>query len=106
MSMQQTIETKITQGLHPLHLEVLDESPMHNVPAGSESHFKLVVVTESFAGKSLLARHRLVNGLLAAELQGSLHALSIHTLTPEEWFDKGGSVPESPPCLGGSAKTE
>jgi BolA protein len=102
MSTQDTIYAKLEQELTPLHLEVIDESHMHNVPAGSESHFKVVVVSERFEGEKLLARHRMVNRTLSAELQGGVHALALHTMTPEEWFAKGGDVPASPECMGGS----
>ena len=103
MSTQNTIEQKITQVLHPLHLEVLNESNMHNVPPGSESHFKVTVVSEKFEGRMLLNRHRMINEALAEELKGRIHALAIHTLTPDEWFEVGGGSPDSPQCLGGSA---
>jgi BolA protein len=98
------INNIIVSALSPVRLDVINESHMHNVPAGSESHFKLVVVSEAFAGQSLIARHRTVNKLLAAQLEGGVHALSMHTYTPEEWQERGGEVPESPPCLGGKAR--
>ena len=102
MSTQATVEQKITQTLSPLHLEVVNESFMHNVPEGSESHFKVTVVSERFAGESLVTRHRMINEILAQELRGTIHALALHTLTPEEWFETGGKAPDSPQCLGGS----
>lgn len=102
MSMQQTIETKINEALDPVHLEVINESSMHNVPPGSESHFKLIVVSERFVDEKLLTRHRMINAILADELQGRIHALSMHTLTPEEWFERAGKTSDSPPCLGGA----
>lgn len=102
MSRTERITRALTEGLAPLHLEVIDESHLHRVPEGSESHFKLVVVSESFAQENLVGRHRRVNALLREELQSGLHALAVHTWTPEEWFDRGGLVPESPPCEGGS----
>jgi len=102
MSRQSEIERKLTDQLHPMHLEVINESHMHNVPAGSESHFKVTVVAEQFAGQGLVDRHRAVNRVLAAEMAGGLHALALHTLTPEEWYARGGTAPASPPCLGGS----
>lgn len=102
MSMQEIIENKLSAGLLPMHLEVINESHMHNVPSGSESHFKVTVVSERFHGERLLGRHRAVNRLLAEELAGSLHALAIHALTPEEWFQSAGKVPDSPQCMGGS----
>lgn len=103
MSTQTTIEQKITHALHPMHLEVVNESHMHNVPERSESHFKMTVVSEQFEGQNLVVRHRMVNAALEQELQGSIHALALHTMTPDEWFEAGGAAPDSPPCLGGSA---
>jgi len=104
MSMQQTITEKLQQAFSPEHLEVINESHMHNVPAGSESHFKVVIVSDTFEGKMLIARHRMVNKALEQELNGGIHALALHTLTMQEWFDKG-RAPDSPPCLGGGKDT-
>lgn len=101
MQIQHQIEQRLRSEFAPLHLAVENESHMHNVPAGSESHFRVVLVTEAFDGKPLVQRHRAVNRALAEQLQGAVHALALHTMTPEEWFDKGGSAPASPPCLGG-----
>lgn len=102
MNRKQRIEEALQTALSPLHLEVIDESHNHNVPEGAESHFKVVVASEAFGGQGLVGRHRLINRLLAQELGGGLHALALHTWTPEEWFEKGGVAPESPQCLGGS----
>ncbi|MBA2491421.1 MAG: BolA/IbaG family iron-sulfur metabolism protein [Gammaproteobacteria bacterium] len=102
MTVQDIITQKITERLDPIHLEVRNESRMHNVPPGSESHFKVTIVSDHFAGKPPLARHRLLNETLAAELAGPVHALSLHTMTPDEWEARDGDVPRSPPCLGGS----
>lgn len=102
MTIQATIEKELSEHLRPLHLEVVNESYMHSVPPGSESHFKVTVVSEAFADKNLLARHRMVNEILAQQLAGPVHALALYPLTPDEWFDKGGRVPQSPPCHGGS----
>jgi BolA protein len=101
MQIQQQIERKLRERFAPLHLEGDNESHMHNVPEGSESHFRVVLVSEQFADRSLVQRHRAVNAALAEELGGQIHALALHTMTPEEWFAKGGSAPDSPPCLGG-----
>ena len=101
MSRKQRIEERIQQALQPLYLDVVDESYMHAVPPDSESHFKLLVVSETFEGVSLIERHRRLNELLTDELSQGLHALTMHTWTPEEWYAKGGA-PESPPCRGGS----
>ena len=98
--MQQTIISKLEKALSPEHLEVINESHKHNVPDGSESHFKVVIVSNDFKEKMPVARHRLVNKALEEELKSGIHALALHTLTMEEWFEKG-KAPESPPCEGG-----
>ena len=67
MGRNSRIEEAIRSALTPAHLEVADESHRHSVPEGAESHFKVLAVSESFADKSLVARHRTVNQLLAAE---------------------------------------
>ena len=101
MSVQQQIHDKLIDALAPAALEVINESHMHSGPA-TESHFKVVVVAERFDGLPLLRRHRLVNQTLAAELEGGVHALSIHAYTPRQWVDRGEQIPKSPPCRGGS----
>jgi BolA family transcriptional regulator, general stress-responsive regulator len=102
VSMQRTIETKISAALKPSHLEVLNESHMHSVPPGSESHFKLVIVSNAFDDLSLVQRHQKVNRVLADELKDDIHALSMETLTDAEWRRRGGKTLASPPCHGGS----
>jgi len=102
MSMQAVIESKLADGIKALHLDVENESHNHNVPAGSESHFKVVIVSDEFDGKALLARHRMINNILQDELQGKIHALALHTYTQTEWQDAYGNTPMSPPCLSGS----
>ena len=84
------------------YIDVTNESHMHSVPAGSESHFKVVLVSYSFAGNRLAQRHQLIYGLLAEQLAGPVHALALHTYTSEEWAEKNGNAPTSPNCLGGS----
>ena len=101
MSVAQRIERKLAESLRPDHLEVINESGNHNVPPGSESHFKLVVVADVFAGQRLLDRHRRINTLLAEELAHHIHALAMHTYTHDEWLRRFGDAPLSPPCLGG-----
>lgn len=100
MTVEDGITAKLEDALNPQYLEVINESHMHNVPPGSESHFKIIAVCESFTGKMLIARHRIINKALAEELAGPIHALSLHTMTPDEWIEKGGT-PASPPCMGG-----
>ncbi|GAA5190672.1 BolA family protein [Ferrimonas gelatinilytica] len=95
--MQQQIERKVSDALAPSYLEVINESHMHR-GGSSDSHFKLIVVTEQFEGERLLTRHRKVNAVLADELGGSLHALALHTYTPAEWVEQGGA-PRTPSCV-------
>ena len=102
MRIQESIERKITQSLTPAHLEVINESHMHNVPPGSESHFKVIVVTDEFDGLNRVRRHQRINGILEKELREDIHALSMQTMTPGEWSASGGRVMASPDCHGGS----
>ena len=104
MTTQETIEKKLAHGLDLRHLQVINESGNHNVPPGSESHFKVVLVAPEFEAMTLLERHRLVNRLLADELAGGVHALAIHAYTEDEWRRKAGNAPLSPPCLGGGKR--
>jgi len=99
MSIEQSITTKLTAAFSPSFFEILNESHGH-ASGTAESHFKVTLVSSAFEGKRLVQRHQSIYGLVADELAGELHALALHTYTPEEWADKGGS-PESPNCLGG-----
>lgn len=98
-TMQAILEQKLGT-LQPSYLDVVNESHMHGGPA-TESHFKVTIVSELFEGERLLARHRRVNEVLAEELAKHIHALAIHTYTPEEWGSRS-SAPTSPACRGGS----
>lgn len=100
MNKQANIEQQIQQAFTPEHLELVNESHMHSVPPGSESHFKLVLVSTQFDGKRSVARHQQVYAALGDMMQ-QIHALALHTYTPAEWAAQG-AAPASPPCLGGS----
>lgn len=104
-SVAASIESKLTKELQPLHLEIRNESHMHNVPKNSETHFKVIVVSDQFANlPTPLQRHRRVNEILKEELQGPVHALSIVTKTPEQWKsmqESGAEIGASPKCRGG-----
>lgn len=87
------IREKLTRGLAPTYLEIEDDSARHaghhheggiDAKPGGESHFNLTVVAGAFAGQSRVSRQRAINALLAEELAGPVHALSIKALTPEE----------------------
>ncbi|MBQ4839181.1 BolA family protein [Pseudoalteromonas luteoviolacea] len=100
MSMQEHIHTKLKDAIDCTHLEVINESHMHS--RGTESHFKVIVVSDEFAGLRLLPRHRRINEVLKSELANEIHALAIHAYTPEEFREQSEHVPASPTCLGGS----
>ncbi len=101
MMIQQRITEKLTSRFSPVHLEVTNESHMHSVPPNSETHFKVLLVADCFEDKRLVQRHQQVYGALAEELAGGVHALALHTYTPDEWAARG-KAPDSPQCLGGS----
>ena len=99
MSVQQIITDKLNQAFSPLHLEVINESNRHHVPPNSETHFKVVIVSELFIEQRPLARHRAVNQALADELANGVHALSINAYSPQEW-QAIDEVPKTPNCRG------
>lgn len=96
MSMQQQIETKLTEAFAPERLTVLNESHLHagHHHTGSdhhgafdgtgETHFRVRIVAPAFAAMSRIERHRAVNALLAEELAGTVHALAIEPAAPGE----------------------
>ena len=94
-SMQQHLTEQLKTALNPTHLQVINESHNHS-GAATESHFKLIVVSEDFVDVKLIDRHRLINQLFKEELN-HIHALAMHTYTPTEWQLKTGA-PDSPPC--------
>jgi BolA family transcriptional regulator, general stress-responsive regulator len=81
-----SMEAKLETSLAPSRLELTDESDRHqgHAHAGVESHFNLTVESAAFAGLGRLARQRLVMRVLADELAGPVHALSIRALAPGE----------------------
>lgn len=89
MSVKDVIEATLTEALSPIELQVMDDSHKHAGHAGArpegESHFRLLVVSDAFVGKSRVARQRMIFDLLADELAGPIHALQFQALkTPEE----------------------
>lgn len=94
--LEKIVREKLAQEFKPMHLEVINESPMHSVPEGAESHFKVIIVSPKFESKKLIERHRSVQQCLSSELKDAIHALSIHALTTSEWESQ--KVPPSPAC--------
>lgn len=82
------IAGKLTEALVPESLKVVDESHQHEGHAGhrpgGETHFRVYIVAEAFAGKSRIERHRLINTILSDELKTGVHALAIHAQAPGE----------------------
>jgi len=82
------IESKLKAALQPTQLRVIDESHLHEghvgARPGGETHFRVEVVASAFAGQSRVARQRRVYAILADELAGPVHALSVSARTPEE----------------------
>lgn len=87
----------------PTRSELVNESANHaGYFEGKESHFRLTIVSETFADMPLRARHQAVYRRLSDLLTqngGSVHALALHTYTPDEW-QATKQTPESPNCLG------
>ena len=99
-----TVESSIIGNLKemsPLYLEVVNESFMHAVPKDSETHFKVVVVSDEFEGLRLVNRHKMIYGVLSEQLAGPVHALALHTFTAKEWDQEKQKSPKSPQCRGG-----
>ena len=101
MSVQDTIQAKLSEALQPSMLEEANESHMHGGPA-TESHFNITAVSATFTDLNLVRRHQSVYKLLQTELAGGVHALSMHLYTQQEWEQRQGSSPTSPDCRGGS----
>ena len=99
MSLKERIEQKLDAHFKPEFINVINESDGHRVPPNSETHFKVVIASELFQDQRLIQRHRSVNQILSDELSGTVHALALHTYTPQEWQDRQ-HAPSSPKCAG------
>lgn len=88
MTAEQRIKEKLMVALDPVRLDVINESHLHaghrSSPGTGESHFRLLVVSQAFAGKSRVDRHRMVNEILKGEVGGAVHALALSTFAPGE----------------------
>ncbi|HBI21968.1 MAG TPA: BolA family transcriptional regulator [Legionella sp.] len=101
MSRLQRMNDALSRELTPDTLTIENESSHHHVPAGSETHVKVIAVSSKFHALNRIARHRLVHGILVDEFTTGLHALTLHLYTPQEWALQTDSVPTSPNCLDG-----
>jgi BolA protein len=88
MSAESRIRERLMVALEPIRLDVVNESHLHaghrSSPGTGESHFRVLVVSQAFQGRSRIERHRMVNEALAEELKGKLHALAIKAYAPGE----------------------
>ncbi len=88
MSAEARMRQTLMVALEPTRLDIINESEMHaghrGSPGTGESHFRILVVSPKFAGKSRVDRHRIVNGLLASELKAGVHALALAAFAPGE----------------------
>ena len=88
MTAEARLREKLMVALHPTRLDVMNESDQHaghaSSPGTGESHFRVLIVSPAFVGKSRVERHRMVNAALADELAGRVHALALQTLAPGE----------------------
>ncbi|GAA0218904.1 BolA family protein [Marinomonas primoryensis] len=100
MNVQTQIDQRINEKIDIHHMTLENESYMHNVPEGSESHFKLVLVSDVFQGKRLVQRHQLVYATLQEEMT-KIHALAMHLYSIQEWSRRNALAPSSPKCHGG-----
>ena len=100
---QQELEARLRAALMPTHLEVVNESGMHSVPEGSESHFNVLIVAGAFREQSRVERQRAVYAAVSELLATKVHAFTMKALTPEEWTGTSGGLRASPDCRGGAA---
>ena len=88
MSAEQKIRENLMVALEPTRLDVVNESHLHaghrSSPGTGESHFRVLVVSRRFTGKSRVERHRLVNDALADVFKRGMHALAIKAFAPDE----------------------
>ena len=88
MTVREAMLAKLTTALTPAAIEIVDESARHAGHAGArpggETHFRVAITAAAFAGRGRAERQRLVHGLLAEELRGGVHALSLQLRAPGE----------------------
>ncbi len=88
MTLEARMREKLMIGLRPTRLDLVNELHLHeghrSSPGTGESHFRLLIVSEAFAGKSRVERHRLINDLVSSELKDGVHALAIKACAPGE----------------------
>jgi BolA protein len=104
MTREEKLKTSLAEAFNIDYMLLENESHMHSVPENSETHFKLVLVSDDFDGKRKVARHQAVYSAVNAEMQSGLHALALHLYTSTEWAELDDKQLASPNCMGGSKK--
>jgi BolA family transcriptional regulator, general stress-responsive regulator len=88
MTVEAQMKEKLMVELRPTRLDVINESELHaghrSSPGTGESHFRILIVSEAFTGKSRVERHRLVNAVLAEDVGKRVHALALNAYAPGE----------------------
>jgi BolA protein len=88
MSLESEMREKLMVALRPSRLDLVNESHLHaghrSSPGTGESHFRVLIVSEAFAGKTRVERHRMINEIVGEELKGGVHALAIKACAPGE----------------------
>lgn len=101
MNIAEQIELTVQQGMTCSEFYLENESHMHSGPA-TDSHFKLIVISDDFLTKRAVQRHQMLYKLLAELMNNPIHALALHLFSVEEWRNKEDKALLSPKCLGGS----
>jgi len=86
------LEATLRRVFTPLHLEIVDEIALHagHASATGGGHFRVLIVSENFRQQDLLSRQRAVYAAVGDAMKSDVHALSLRTLTPEEWQQAQG----------------
>lgn len=95
------IETLVKEGINVSEFYLENESNMHSGPA-TQSHYKLILISDDFVNKRAVQRHQSIYALVASLMNNPIHALALHLFTIEEWANKEDKQLLSPKCLGGS----
>ena len=102
MTVEEQLRQRLRSSFSPSWMELENESHQHSVAANSETHFRLVMVSDAFRDLRPVARHQRVYGEVRDLLDGPVHALAMHLYDDSEWADRDAPAPPSPDCLGGS----
>ena len=100
MMLEKLLQESLIKSLNPIYLGLENESHGHNVAKNSETHFRLMIVSEAFEGLSRVKRHQLVYKAANLMLKQGIHALAMQCFTEPEWADSPEQL-KSPPCKGG-----